>query len=113
MPLRGGVWLDTAGIQAGGSRRWKPRNLIADGAELARLLHALQAADAIGLIGTLVKFDPHGAALITGLAVGAAVGMVDHAKEAELIKERVYGAQWAGSSAKGTPAQHHPDQKQH
>ena len=86
-------------------------NLVRDGTKFTRFLHALQAADTIGLIGPLIKPHTHGAPLVAFLAQDAFVWMINHPEDADLVEEGIDRAQGTDDPAEGSAYEDHQHQK--
>jgi len=91
--------------------RRKARNLIGDSAELTRLLHALETADTIRLVGAFIKSDTHGTVIVAFLAENAFIGMMDHPENADLVEKRIDGAQGANDPAERATYEYHERQE--
>ena len=89
----------------------EPCDFVRYGSEFTRFLHAFQAADAIRLVGPLVKPYTHGTVVVTLFTENALVGVMYHPEDADFVEKGIDSAQGANDSAERSSDQYHQHQE--
>jgi hypothetical protein len=75
-------------------------------------LIAFQAADAFAMVGVFVKFNSHGADVLTGSAMGTCLLIPVHPKDTHGIEQGIDGTQGAHGPTERAAGKGHPDKQQ-